>query len=575
MPTRRQFISGCAALSAGWLARGTFGAPRLIGAAFSARPDCPDTGAFRPDLTHPFRAVPNNQPTFTVGGVRFAAEWFGDWFPNDAIPFHHTENVYPGGEPPAPTETVNVAIIGGGLSGLASAYLLRDLDPVILELQPRFGGTSQGETWRGTPFSLGGAYFIVPDEGSFLERFYRELGLQRTVRVSPSTDDPVEVNGSIDPAFWDGPAGDPVARLAFEQYRALVAEYADHYPDIPLDPDADNQWIIDLDTMSLKDHIESRLLVPVPDTLRAAIQGYCWSSFDAGWEGVSAAAGWNFIAAEEYGRWVLPGGNAGLVSAMWERLRRREPRSALCPASVLRAGCRAIEVRLLNDGHVLVVYKDRTGAFRSLRARRAVVACPKHVARHLLPDLANDPLKVDAFSAVHTASYVVANVLLSRRVRRDWYDLFLLRDGNFPPESNADQAHRPTDAVNGGFARGPHPGPNVLTFYWPLPFAFSRFAVIEPDAMTNFAQRFVQQIDPMLAALGADRGDIDQVRLARWGHAMPLARPFFIANGHAEHARRPIDDRIFFVHQDNWALPAVETCLLEAKTMTDRIRDGW
>ena len=33
-----------------------------------------------------------------------------------------------------------------------------------------------------------------------------------------------------------------------------------------------------------------------------------------------------------------------------------------------------------------------------------------------------------------------------------------------------------------------------------------------------------------------------------------------------------MDERVWFVQQDNWALPAVENCLLDAKTMTDEIK---
>ena len=52
---------------------------------------------------------------------------------------------------------------------------------------------------------------------------------------------------------------------------------------------------------------------------------------------------------------------------------------------------------------------------------------------------------------------------------------------------------------------------------------------------------------------------------------MPYARPGQIADGIAERVRSPIDDRIWFVGQDNWLLPAVETCLEEAFTFGDAI----
>ena len=38
--------------------------------------------------------------------------------------------------------------------------------------------------------------------------------------------------------------------------------------------------------------------------------------------------------------------------------------------------------------------------------------------------------------------------------------------------------------------------------------------------------------------------------------------------------RRPLDDRIYFVNQDNWALPAVENCLLDAEIYVPQIEAG-
>ncbi|MCE7974871.1 MAG: FAD-dependent oxidoreductase [Leptolyngbya sp. PLA1] len=572
MGTRREFLSrGFSALAIGLL-----GLRRA--AAFGRQPGCTETGALPLGVSFPVPLVPHNPPSVYFEGVPFHGAWLGDPFDAASIPFHRGERNFPGGLPPEPSEHVDVAIVGGGLSGLATAHLLRRHRPVVLELHDQFGGTSTGEEWRGTRFSMGGAYFITPDPGSSLERLYRQLGLPRLVRESPPSDDLAELEGEIAEGFWEGRGLPPEEQEAFRQYAALVAEYAERYPEIPLDPGADNAWILALDRITLRDHITSRMTVPVPPLLAAGIQAYCYSSFNAGWEEISAASGWNFIAAEEYGRWVLPGGNTGLIDALWSSLARVDAAAHRpnCPPSLLRGGCRVVDVRVEGPNRVLVTYRDRVEGWRSLTAKRVVMACPKHVAKHVLHDLESLDFEMrQAMGRVETNAYVVANVLLSRPITRDFYDMFLLRNGQFPPEfGDAESFSRITDAVRGDFT---HAGPgrcrdtSVLTLYWPLPYASARFEVLADDGLERFARKAVGALDPILSICGATRADIRQVRLARWGHAMPIARPGFIAEGAPAVFRRGFMDHVFFVHQDNWALPAVETCLLEAIDVASRI----
>ncbi len=51
-----------------------------------------------------------------------------------------------GAKSPKPTERVPLVIIGGGIAGLFSAYILRKHKPIILEQAPRFGGNAKGQS---------------------------------------------------------------------------------------------------------------------------------------------------------------------------------------------------------------------------------------------------------------------------------------------------------------------------------------------------------------------------------------------------------------------------------------------
>lgn len=520
-----------------------------------------------------------DHPSTLVDGLPFYPWWLGDDFDNNDIPFHVPEAVFPGGKPPSPAESVDIAVIGGGLSGLATAYLLREFRPVVFELHPAWGGAAQGEQWNSLSYSLGGAYVITPDKGTFLDQLYRELHLDSVVHVDKSPFE-LELNGQVvDPvAFWSGRGLPQREAEAIAAYQQVVAYYANEaYPDIPLPEGRDNDWILDLDTRTLKDDIEQRMGQPAPPVLAAAIQAYCYSSFGAGWEEISAASGWNFLAAEEFGRWVFPGGNAYIIGKLWKELAQVQGRTPPgCQPEMLRAGCRVVDMRLTPDDHVQITYRDAKRQFRSLLARRAVLCCPKHVVRHLLPDLERlDREKLHAMHQISTRAYVVANVLLNTPMALDFYDVFLLGDGVYPVnEPEAEIFSRPIDALNGTFAALPNAFQSVLTLYWPLPFGNGRFTLVTDDAWQNYAQGVAGRLKGILNTLKLPLSAVQQIRMVRWAHALPIARPGLIANGVCEQLRRPIADRIFFINQDNWALPAVENCLLDAEIFVPQIAAG-
>ena len=133
--TRRQFLIGAAG-TAGYL--GLSGAfPRL---AFAS----PDLGA----------------PSGVWGGSE---------------PGHCHDTVRDGGTIPAPSSrrTAQVCVIGGGLSGLAAAYRLRDTDVVLLEHLDATGGHASRGRWRDVYYSQCAAYFVEPEDP--LDKFYDEM----------------------------------------------------------------------------------------------------------------------------------------------------------------------------------------------------------------------------------------------------------------------------------------------------------------------------------------------------------------------------------------------------------------
>lgn len=564
---RRTFIR----VAGGWAAVAV-GGPEALAQAAGGIGRALDASASRFDQSAPIHALGSLGRTTMVDGVPFWADFSGDRFEmaGQHPPFPSLgEWIGYGVEPPRPTTDEGVVIVGGGLAGLCAAYLLRDLNPLVLEHNNRFGGNAQAERWQGLSHSIGGAYVIEPDEP--LATLYTELGVDREVRITPGPPgpDPVEHMGVLIKDFWYGAGQPPEVAQRFLDYLALVGEFGENYPDIPL-PDKGAEWIIDLDRRSFKQDVEARI-GPLPHLLEAAIQHYFWSSFGAGWEEVSAAGGWNFVAAEQFGQWVFPGGTALIAQRLWERVRAAIGPERLRPRTVV------LDARPAAGGGVALTYGLPDGSVRALRAQRVVMACPKFVCKGIMPEyLLHDPARLNSMQLMETRAYAVVNVLLNVGLDDTFYDAFFLEDGSLPGSSEAEQRAwtRPLDAVSAGWTIGGTTDRATLTLYWPLSFATGRGLLLGQQAFAEISGRLLPHLDHILATLGLSRSAIEQVRMTRWGHALPISAPNLIADGHCQRVREPIGDEVYFINQDNWALPAVETSLLEAFHYAPQVRRG-
>lgn len=567
MISRRLFLQ----TSAGLIALGPASLDALARQRRAAPPLLPHGRAFLEGS--PINPGVNTAQNVLIDGVPFWNDMSGDRFAGLGHPPFPVlgEWIGYGNPPPAPTEKAEIVVVGGGLGGLCSAYLLRHRDLVLLEHNSRFGGAAQAESWDGLAYSIGGAYCIAPDEP--LTSLYKELGLDALRRDANGTPgpDPVELHGSMIRAFWDG--GGPVDRAQarrFRDYLGLVNYISKfEYPDIPL-PKKGFEWILDLDRRSFRQDVEDRI-GPLPPLLVNAINHYFYSSWCADWEEVSAAAGWNFVGAEPYGLWVFPEGMATMASAFHSRLH-----AALGPAR-LRTEAVVLDARPFGK-NLQVTVGRADGSVYAIECRRAVMACPKFVCKHLLPSfLEHDPERLNSIELMEYRAYAVVNVLLNTGFDEKWFDLYLLNDGLGAKPGTIEDWHRPVDMVNGTFAVHGAAGRAALTFYWPVPYPTGRGFLAGgtlAEVVERVGLRFLPHLDRTLGALGLSRKDVAQVRMTRWGHPLPVSWPGFLAEGHAQRVREPIEERIFFAHQDNWALPAVENTLLDAIEFAPRVEAG-
>lgn len=116
-------------------------------------------------------------------------------------------------------------------------------------------------------------------------------------------------------------------------------------------------------------------------------------------------------------------------------------------------------------------------------------------------------------------------------------------------------------------------GDIALLLYRALPYDGARGEIFAPESYERVRAAFEKQItDELIPFFGVPQKDIADIRITRWGHALPLAEKGLIASGTPELLRRSMGDRIYFANQDNWALPAFENAVIESLDMAEQVQ---
>lgn len=454
-----------------------------------------------------------------------------------------------GGLPP-PSEHHPLVIIGGGIAGLTSAFLMRDLKPLVLDQSHRWGGNSKGGFIDDALFSTGAAYFVPPEAGSPTFQLLRDLNLATDARTH-------EGHGLIfshqqfTAEFW---------KRNQTSINKLTEIYQTAYPAIPFHSDGplSHSSFIQLDKMKFSDWISKNL--QVSSEFRAYLSGYCMSSFGGDCHELSAAQALSFITSDLSSISVLPGGNAAIAQRLYERLKS----SGL--TNNLRHQCLTIDINMRPSG-VNISYVDHENKLKTISANHCIVAAPKFVAHRLIDQMKDS--QREAMKAIKYRSYLVANLILKSPLTSLGYDIFHLDSFTQPSSPLGPQF---TDMIFAGWSQYDKASRGVLTFYKPLPIDNARPLILNPGSLPQIETELRQAITPLLSALSLRDQDIDHMIITRIGHAMPLAEPGLLAHGTLEAAHKPIDQRIFFANQDNWANPCFETSVGSAYQVAQHLR---
>ncbi len=453
---------------------------------------------------------------------------------------------------PAPVEQRKVVIVGGGMSGLISAWKLRQLNPVLLEQDDFLGGNSKGEILNNSLFSIGAAYITVPDSGSEIEKFLKELNLLDELKQESAEEVKVSFQKKLMSDFWKG-ASDPTRAQEFIRVdEELKRIYNESFPDIPWSKDSalSLDEFKKLDSMNFEKWLALTFGEVHPHILEY-FQLYCWSSFNASIDEVSAVQALNFLAAEVAGVLALPGGNAAITQRIYEKLLK------ILSADSLRAGAMVLRVEAKKEKEVWVTYENSQGEIKTIRAENCIVASPKFVAKHIVHDL---PAEQSAlFDKISYRAYIVANALFEGNFQSPAYDVYCL-DGakpNSPTPMNVPKRAF-SDVCFGTWAAGDQTQNGVLTIYKALPYDGARQFLFSPMAHEKHKNLILKDLPEFAKTAGVDLSKMKGLRMTRWGHSIPVAQVNLLASVQLEKMNRPLKNSIFFANQDNWANPAFE-----------------
>ena len=464
------------------------------------------------------------------------AEWTGESF----VPMHAIRDGLWDRPLPAPERRVDVVVVGGGLAGLTVGASLENYDLLILERESELGGNARAGNWNGVDYALGSAYFV--DKSKPFGSFYEKLGI--TPRSVPETVNTVLTGAPRSPDALKGRLRAPFARLR-QHFREIVD--GSDFPKIPIE--RASARALALDDVSFLDWLRRQDVDPL---LQELIDAYCYSSFSAGAEAVSAYVGVNFYSEIVAPIYAFPGGNAFLSRALKACIER-------AASHRLQTGAAVFAIEPAEEGLSRVGWFDvaSPGEPRCIAARWVVVATPYFFAGRILRGV--DPDTTAIMKGAARGSYLVANCCFEGRLTLPSYDAWTPANPVF------------TDAVDACAALPPQARPSrhgVLTVYAPFRDpGQGRARLLEGDRAA-LAGPIVESLRRFLPdAFGAAR--LKEVRLTRWGHQHLIPRPGTVAR------MRGLPKRfgnVLLAHSDGQGAPAVESAVAEGLRVAAAIR---
>lgn len=428
---------------------------------------------------------------------------------------------------PAASAKHDVVIVGGGPSGLMSAYKLHNADFLLLEKEPRFGGNAISEQWQGVWYSTGAAY-QMDDE---VEALCRELGME--IHRIRSVDAAI-IHDQLVPEFW----GEGLWKSPYPE--VVKKSWAQFFKDMKaLDTEKNAEK---LDNMTF-----AELLDPYHPELKDFFDNFGPNNWGAPTEGTSALVGAQSVTwggGLEPNRYTWSGG-LGMISRALEQ--------ALNKSAAGKLKNNATVVQIEPAGSKVNVSYSENGELKTVAAKTVIIACPKFIAKKLIRGL--DEEHREAMEQMHYQPYMVVNVCFSSVIYNGSYDTNVPAPSPIVDFNVADWVINRDNKI---LTR-----PSVLTCYVPRPES-ERSQLLDDAYVMRMGDRVVTLLDKWFPG---SRKFVEEVHIYRRGHPMFVSGPGMLTRV-SPLVRKPMGN-IFFAHSDSeGAISEYSTALRAADRCT-------
>ncbi len=405
----------------------------------------------------------------------------------------------------------DIVIVGGGVSGLSAAYMLRHRDFLLLEKEPHFGGNAYLETYQGAAYATGAA-FLAEDEYAY--HFSKEIGLEPL----PIRDwDGTIINGEFVPDTW----GDGLDKLP---YPAAVREGFKKFRGEMLKIDLDKR------STELYNQPFSSFMKESPAEVKLWWDTFGPSNWGAMSDDTAATVGISALqdAAKPNRndrRYTWPGGLGAITKKLSEVVSVSSPER-------MQAGATTVAV-VPGTKEVQVTYMQGT-ELKTVAAKTVIMATPKFITRYIVQGLPDK--QKDAMQQLRYIPYPVVNLIFDKPVYNKGYDTWC--PGN-----------RFTDFIVADWTirnqAGYHQKYNILTFYTPL-HETERPKLLSEEGARAIAAAVLKDFQKLYPG---SKVDPIEVQIYRRGHPLYMSTPTLYTQVQPL-VRQPLD-RIFFANTDS------------------------